>query len=36
MLDIVPSTETLSEEVSKRLLAPFGLPFAVEKIAHTI
>ena len=36
MLDIVPSTETLSEEASKRLLAPFGLPFAVEKIARTI
>lgn len=36
MLIIVPSTETLSEEASKRLLAPFGLPFAVEKIAHTI
>jgi acetyltransferase len=36
MLGFVPSTETLSEEASKRLLSPFGLPFAVEKIARTI
>ena len=36
MLVFVPSTETLSEEASKRLLSPFGLPFAVERIALTI
>lgn len=36
MLVFVPSTEILSEEASKRLLSPFGLPFAVERIALTI
>jgi len=36
MLVFVSSTETLSEEASKRLLSPFGLPFAVERIALTI
>jgi len=32
----VPTTETLSEEASKALLAPFGLPFALERVARTI
>jgi len=32
----VPTTETLSEEASKVLLAPFGLPFALERVARTI
>jgi acetyltransferase len=32
----VLTTETLSEEASKALLAPFGLPFALERVARTI
>ena len=32
----MPTTETLSEEASKALLAPFGLPFALERVARTI
>ena len=36
MLGSVPSTRTLSEAASKRLLAPFGLPFALEQVAVSV